>query len=184
MKEPGVTWTEQWEIPMADVLAIRRYRDEDHDAVWVLHHMAEGTLTVYDIPPAAADDPHYGDFHRIDEVYLRTGGEFFVGIHEGQVVAIGALQRTSAAHAEIKRMRVHRDYQRRGFGRAILAALERQAIQLGYTTLHLDTTADREPAQRLYLSAGYHEIGRSVNLIFYEKHVDRSPMAVAVPDTS
>jgi GNAT superfamily N-acetyltransferase len=80
--------------------------------------MAEGTLTADEVPPARADDPDYGDFHCIVAVYLCPGGEFLVGIHEGQIVAIGALQ-TAPERAEVKRMGVHREYQRRGFGRAI-----------------------------------------------------------------
>ena len=157
---------------MSVTLTIRRYRDEDHDAVWVLQHMAEGTLTADEVPPARADDPDYGDFHRIDAVYLRPGGEFLVGIHEGQIVAIGALQQTAPERAEVKRMRVHRDYQRRGFGRAILDALETRAVELGHTTLHLDTTIDRLPARRLYLDAGYREVERSAEgLVYYEKQI-------------
>jgi len=31
---------------------------------------------------------------------------------------------------------------------------------LGYTTLHLDTTVTRVPAQKLYQSLGYREVGR------------------------
>jgi len=82
-------------MPVA--LTIRRYRDDDHDAVWVLQHMAEGTLTADEVLPARADDLDYGDFHRIDAVYLHPHGEFLVGIHEGQIVAMGALQQTSRA---------------------------------------------------------------------------------------
>jgi len=69
-------------------------------------------------------------------------------------------------------MRVHRDYQRRGFGRAILDALETRAVELGYTTLHLDTTVDRLPAQRLYLAAGYRAVESAADgLIYYEKQI-------------
>jgi GNAT superfamily N-acetyltransferase len=169
---------------MSVALTIRRYRDEDHDAVWVLQHMAEGTLTADEVPPARADDPDYGDFHRIEAVYLRPRGEFLVGIHEGQIVAIGALQQTSPKRAEVKRMRVHRDHQPRRYGRAILAALETRAVELGYTTLHLDTTVDRMPARRWYLDASYREVGRSVDgLVYYEKQIEGGhPFTVVGPE--
>ena len=53
-----------------------------------------------------------------------------------------------------------------------ITALETRAVELGYTTLHLDTTADRLPAQRLYLDAGYREVGRSADgLVYYEKQI-------------
>ncbi len=53
---------------------------------------------------------------------------------------MGALRRTTNEWAEIKRMRVHPDFQRRGFGQMILEALEARAVALGYAALHLDTT--------------------------------------------
>ena len=46
-----------------------------------------------------------------------------VGLYEDQVVAMGALT-VSDNKAEIKRMRVHPDYQRRGYGQAILEQLQ------------------------------------------------------------
>jgi len=71
------------------------------------------------------------------------------------VVAMGALKRLSAHEAEITRMRVHPEHQRRGHGRAILTALEARARELGYTLLRLETTARQVGAQRLYGSHGY-----------------------------
>ena len=59
-------------------------------------------------------------------------------------------------------MRVHADFQGRGFGSAILECLEAEARKLGYHTLHLDTTIQQTAAQRLYLKHGYRETGRTV----------------------
>lgn len=70
-------------------------------------------------------------------------------------------------------MRVAPHMQGRGFGRLILTHLERRAKQLGYTLLHLDTTAGQRVAQALYRRHGYHETGREqrdrFQLIFFEK---------------
>ncbi len=63
--------------------------------------------------------------------------------------------------------------QRSGFGRLILSHLELRARQLGYTHLHLDTTAGQLAAQALYRRHGYRETGRErrgpFQLIFFEK---------------
>lgn len=139
------------------MLTIRRYQDADHDAVWLLHNVALAAVGAH-----AGNGPWDDDLHHVDAVYLRRRGEFLVGVYDEQVVAMGELKQTSEERAEIKRMRVHPDFQRRGFGQAILQALESRARELGYRVLHLDTTARQIAAQRLYLKNGFHETGRTV----------------------
>lgn len=74
-------------------------------------------------------------------------------------------------------MRVAPDVQRRGFGRRVLEHLEIRATELGYTHLHLDTTAQQLAAQALYRSHGYRETAREqrgrFELIFFEKSLTR-----------
>ena len=89
---------------------------------------------------------------------------------------MGALKRTDVERAEIKRMRVHPDFQGRGLGSAILEHLESEARKLGYHTLHLDTTTCQTAAQRLYLKHRYRETGRTVlagfDTILLEKELE------------
>jgi GNAT superfamily N-acetyltransferase len=88
---------------------------------------------------------------------------------------MGALKHTSSERAEIKRMRVHPDYQGRGYGQLILDELETRARAVGYQTLHLDTSIFQIPAQRLYEKNGFREVGRDtyqqLEVILYEKQV-------------
>jgi len=106
-------------------------------------------------------------------VYLGSGGEFLVGILEGDVVAMGAIKRDSPDVAEVRRMRVRSDLQGRGYGQAMLDALHCRAAGLGYSTLHLDTTVQQRVARRLYLKNGYREVGRAsigpFDYIYYER---------------
>ena len=51
-------------------------------------------------------------------------------------------------------MRVNSICQRHGFGQALLAALERRALELGYVGLYLDTTMQQQAAQKLYIKNG------------------------------
>jgi len=74
-------------------------------------------------------------------------------------------------------MRVDIRFQSQGFGRAMLRALEDRARELDYRTLHLDTTTKQAPAQRLYGSCGYHEVGRGtypsgLQMIIFEKQLE------------
>lgn len=113
------------------------------------------------------------DLDQVEDVYLDDGGEFLVGVYEGRVVAMGALRKTSPESAQITRMRVEPGLQGRGFGKQLLDALEKRAAELGYATLHLDTTVQQRAARRLYARNGYGENGRGkvgpFDTILYEK---------------
>ena len=88
---------------------------------------------------------------------------------------MGGFARTSDAGAEIKTMRVHSSYQRRGFGRAILEVIEDRARQLGVKALRLETTVHQKAAIELYRKNGYTKTGRGKTLGFdvirYEKRL-------------
>ena len=137
-------------------MRIRRYVAADHDAVWELHNSA-----LLHVDAHGGNGPWDDDLHSVEDEYIATGGEFFVGIYSGRIVAMGGLQRQSDDTAELRRMRVHPDVQRRGFGRQMLSALERRATELGIRTLTLETTVQQVAAIRLYTIDGYKEIGRS-----------------------
>ena len=117
--------------------------------------------------------PWDADLDRIEKEYLEEGGEFLVGNLNGKIVAMGALKRTDSERVEIKRMRVHPDFHRLGFGQLILSALENRAKELGYKQLHLDTTTQQVAAQGLYENNGYSRSGNKIigefSVIVYEK---------------
>ena len=152
----------------AHLLTIRRYDERDREAVWLLHNIALQRVGVH-----LGNGPWDDDLKQIREVYLDQGGEFLIGQYQNKLVAMGALRKTSEDRAEVKRMRVHPDYQGKGFGQAIYDQLENRARDLGYTTLHLDTSIKQQPAQKLYLKNGFSEVRRgmiqTLEVIFYEK---------------
>ena len=138
------------------MMKIRRYLPTDHDAVWELHNVA-----LHQVDAHGGNGPWDDDLHRVEAEYLDTGGEFYVGTAKGRIVAMGALLRLSDDRAELRRMRVHPDVQRRGLGRQMLSALEQRAAELGFRTLTLDTTVQQAPAIQLYTQSGYREVDRS-----------------------
>jgi GNAT superfamily N-acetyltransferase len=152
------------------MLQIRCYEDSDHAEVVALHTLALDDVGV-NIGPGFWD----ADLDNIADVYLNNSGEFLIGLWEGRLVAMGALQKISAERAEIKRMRVQPAFQGRGFGQTMLTELERRASTLGYTNLHLHTSIRQVAAQKLYLKNGYQEIRRKLlrelEIIFYEKNL-------------
>lgn len=137
------------------MMKIRRYLPTDHDAVWELHNIA-----LLEINAHAGNGAWDNDLHRIEAEYIRTGGEFYVGTVDSRIVAMGAVVRLSDDRAEIRRMRVHPDFQGKGLGRRMLSALEHRAAELGFQMLILETTTQQVAAIHLYTRDGYSKIGR------------------------
>jgi GNAT superfamily N-acetyltransferase len=137
------------------VFTLRRYTPADQEAVEHLHVLAIQQMGAY-----LGRGPWDDDVYAIEEVYLNGLGEFLVGEEDGQLVAMGALKHTDSERAEIKRMRVFAEYQGRGYGQLILNRLEARARELGYRTLHLDTSIVQIPARKLYEKNGFREVGR------------------------
>jgi len=152
------------------MLEIRHYVSSDYDDVWNLHVSGLQKVGAY-----LGDGPWDNDLHNIEDVYLHNRGEFLIGVYEGRIVAMGAFRKTTTELAEIKRMRVHSDFQGRGFGQMILDELETRALALGYTKLHLDTSVVQIAAQKLYLKNGFKETGKEVHkgleCILFEKSI-------------
>jgi len=152
------------------MLAMRQYRPEDHPVVMELHVVCMKAIGVY------IDDPTLEpDLADIPGVYLNNRGDFLVGECDGAIVAMGALRPLSAGRGEIKRMRVHPTMQGRGYGRAVLLALEERARQLGYRELELETGVLQAAAIGLYASHGFVEFKRGkvryMDCIWFEKRL-------------
>ncbi len=86
-------------------------------------------------------------------------GTFLVGYEDERPVAIGGL-RSLDEHGvcEIKRMYVVPRARSRGAGRALLAALEDAARELGYERVRLDAGPQQRESKVLFARTGYVEI--------------------------
>jgi GNAT superfamily N-acetyltransferase len=152
------------------MINIRRYSTADHDEVWRIHLLV---ISALGIEPT---HQHYHDIFHINEQYLNDGGEFLVGATEKDlVVAMGGLKKLDAERAEIKRLRVHPDYQKRGYGQQLLTELERRAAELGFTRIYLDALTSQIGAHQLFVKNGYEPRGTSIidgfNVNLYEKTI-------------
>ena len=137
------------------MLELRSFRNEDEQAVWQLHDLA-----LEDAGAHGGSGPWEDDLRDIPATYLDSGGDFLVGLVDGELVAMGGLLLVSPGEAEVRRMRVHPDFQRRGLGRLLLRRLEERAQALDCETIRLDTTDQQTAARRLYERSGYRETGR------------------------
>jgi GNAT superfamily N-acetyltransferase len=89
------------------------------------------------------------------EEFEQPAGALIVALLNEVPVAGGAFRRYDASTAELKRIWTASTHRKRGYGKLVVAELERIARQRGYTRVHL-TTGWRQPeAVALYLATGY-----------------------------
>jgi len=89
-----------------------------------------------------------------DELAPPDGG-LLIGLLDGFPVTGGAFRRFDRETAELKRIWTDSAHRRRGYGKALLAALEAETAARGYRRLYL-VTGNRQPeAEALYDATGY-----------------------------
>ncbi|MBD0707788.1 MULTISPECIES: GNAT family N-acetyltransferase [unclassified Streptomyces] len=105
-------------------------------------------------------------------------GAFLLLLERDDPVAGGAYRRYDEHTAELKRIWTHSAHRRRGLARRVLAALERDAAERGYSRIYL-TTGPRQPeAKHLYLASGYRPLfdvsvdPESIGSLPFEKYLE------------
>jgi len=87
-------------------------------------------------------------------------GAFFVAFVDGVAKGCIGLKRLEPEVGEIKRLWVDPDTRGLGIGARLMEATDAAAIELGMTTLRLDTNSALPEAARLYHRLGWYEIDR------------------------
>ncbi len=98
------------------------------------------------------------DVHALDlEGLLDPAVTLYTYRRDGRLLAVGALKRLDAEHAELKSMHTAQEARRQGIARAMLEHLVATARARGFRRLSLETgtPAAFEPAHGLYTSAGF-----------------------------
>jgi GNAT superfamily N-acetyltransferase len=138
----------------AMAFAFRRGRSDESPGRELMGELIELLNVQY--PGRAAKS---GSVTTPDEM-VPPGGVFLVGYEDEHPIAIGGLRRLDDETCEIKRMYVVADARSRGAGRALLAALEETARELGYERVRLDAGPAQEHSRMLFAKTGYGEIPR------------------------
>lgn len=87
--------------------------------------------------------------------FVPPAGLFLVAFDGDAIVAMGGWRRHDEGVVEIKRMYVPESMRRRGLARAMLAELERRALDAGIRHVVLNTGTEQPEAIALYESSGY-----------------------------
>jgi len=148
-----------------------RYRHEYREPMLALHRSA---ITGFTLGMSQQEDE--ADLMAIEQVYLADGGEFLIGFLDDRLVAMGGFKRLSDTSAELRRMRIERELQGRGYGTQLLRELERRAFQSGIRTMCLETARRRPLTLEFYHKHGYQETGRgfygAVETVQFSKTLD------------
>lgn len=167
----AVNWTRR--SIMDQDFTVRRYEPSDAERVWTIHELALRASPLEFVEDAPADE----DITEISDRYLDVGGEFLVGLTDDDVVATGGFQPQGDDKAELRRLRVHPEYQGHGYGDRLVAELERRAAEQGIGRLVLSTNERLRSARRLYEKRGYEETHREPHpptgdeMIYYRKDI-------------
>lgn len=152
-------------------MRLSRYRAEYQQPMLALHRSA---IEGFDLGMSRQADE--ADLMEIELVYLRGGGEFLLGFIGKQLVAMGGFKRLSEISAELRRMRIARELQGKGYGTQLLRELERRAVQSGIRTLRLETARRRPLTLEFYRQHGYQKTGQgcygAVETIQFSKALD------------
>lgn len=108
---------------------------------------------------AGGFDRSRGGAAELDGFVAPRGCLLLARLH-GEPVGCGALRLLGPGTGEIKRMWISPEVRGLGFGRRLLAELERAARRRRMHTIRLDTNGALVEALHLYRSAGYREIKR------------------------
>ena len=93
-----------------------------------------------------------------DSDFVPPRGAFLLASVDGEPIGCGSVKVMAQHVGWVKRMWIAETARGLGVGRRMLEALERQAHDLGVTTLRLDTNKALEEAIALYRSAGFREV--------------------------
>jgi hypothetical protein len=86
---------------------------------------------------------------------LETVNDVALILEDGRAVACGGYKEYAPGTAEIKRVFTKPECRGRGYGRAVMGALEQRARAQGYARLILETGRILQAAFRIYTSLGF-----------------------------
>lgn len=128
-------------------IRLRRYRPEDCPLLGQLFYDTVHTVNAVDYTPEqlAAWAPELPDMEQWNRSFLEH--TTFVAETEGVIAGFGDIDGTGY----LDRLYVHRDYQKKGIGRALCDALERSAGEAERIVTHASLTAKPFFLRRGYL---------------------------------
>lgn len=98
------------------------------------------------------------ELEEITTEYNQPTGALILAYEKDQAIACIGLRKYDTDAAELKRMFVDPDYRGQQIGQKLLKMIIKEAMDLGYKSILLDTIADMNSAMKLYRSFDFKEI--------------------------
>lgn len=97
------------------------------------------------------------DMESIQDAYFNDDGDsnFWVACYQGNVIGMIGVQKLSDDQAEVRRLRVHEVYRRRGIGTRLMKQAITFCRDRGFLKVTLDVRIDREPAISMFEKLGF-----------------------------
>lgn len=131
-------------------LEVRTYRPEDQPAV--SHLYTEGLLS-----GQLAPNDTGADIENIDEAYLSDpANHFWVAVSDGKVLGMIGVARDEGHTAEIRRLRVEKQWQHSTIGALLVETAVAHCKRHGYLKIVLDTRFELGAAQDLFERFAFH----------------------------
>ncbi len=103
------------------------------------------------------------EFASLPDGYAPPSGCLLLAIHENQTAGCIALRQLDEDTCEMKRLYVRPQFRKLGVGKHLAETVIKEARNLGYERMRLDTLPSMTQAQALYRRLGFKEIAPSVN---------------------
>jgi ribosomal protein S18 acetylase RimI-like enzyme len=150
------------------MVRLRRAQASDSPRLWALNALPNIGVTVdpdlpLHLPRPASPPANFPDLADVMTSFVGRGGDFVVAEIGGELVGMGGIKPTGANQAEVLRVRVHPARRRCGVGQRVMRELEKRALALGLSELHLDTADNQPDALAFYRALGYQETGRETH---------------------
>ena len=133
-------------------------------------------------PEYANDQRRYQwnkDVYDINKHYSKSGGKIWVVEADNKIVGFGGFRLAESKIAEIKRIRINRNYRGKGIGKAIVKQIECYCAANKFSKVIVDTDDRLEVAKSMYPNLGYDlcrtetetEGGNEYTTHYYEKRL-------------
>lgn len=114
------------------------------------------------------------ELSNVAEMYAQPGGVIYIATVDDEDVGVGALRPVSDTRCEMKRVYVRESVRGLGLGKRIIDLLIARGVEVGYTSMVLDTLPKLEAAQAIYRALGFQEIPAYYNnplpgVVYFEK---------------
>lgn len=136
------------EVPTG--VSVRTYRDADQTQVSRLY--TDGLLA-----GQLAPNDTGADIENIQEAYFDSpGNHFWVADLNGEILGMIGVARDEASVAEIRRLRVRKEWQQSAIGARLVETALAHCKHHGYLKVVLDTRFERGAVQDLFEKFGFH----------------------------